>query len=43
MGCALCRQPPIIPHCSRIAESWQYGKRISASLLVPEPVIWNAW
>ena len=38
MGYALCRRPPIIAHCFRIAETWQCCKRILASL-VPRPVV----
>ena len=28
MGYALCRRPPIIAHCCRIADSWHCCKRI---------------
>ena len=42
MGYALCRRPPIIAHCCRIADSWHCCHRILASL-APRPVIWHAW
>ena len=32
MGYALCRRPPIIAHCFRIADSWQCCKRILVSI-----------
>ena len=38
MGDALCRRPPTIAHCARIADSWDCCKRI-LELLVPKPVI----
>ena len=42
MGYALCRRPPIIAHCFRIADSWHCRKCILASL-VRKPVIWHDW
>jgi hypothetical protein len=42
MGYALCRRPPTIAHCARIADSWDCCKRILA-FLVPKLVIWHAW
>ena len=42
MGYALCRRPPIIAHCFRIADSWHCCKRILAAL-VRKPVIWHDW
>ena len=42
MGYALCRRPPTIAHCARIADSWHCCNRILAVLL-PKPVIWHAW
>ena len=42
MGYALCRRPPIIAHCFRIADSWHCCKRILA-FLVRKPVIWHDW
>jgi hypothetical protein len=41
LGYALCRRPPDIAHCFRIAEASHCCKRILASL-VPRPVIWHA-
>ena len=42
VGYALCRWPPIVAHCSRIADSWHCCKQILASL-VRKLVIWNDW
>ena len=42
MGYALCRRPPIIAHCFRIADSWQCCKRILV-FLGRKPVIWHDW
>ena len=41
MGCALCRRPLTIAHCSKIADSWHFCKLILA-FLVPKLVIWHA-
>ena len=42
MGYALCRWPPIIAHCFRIADSWQCCKRI-LEFLGRKAVIWHDW
>ena len=42
MGYALCRRPPTIADCSRIADSWHCCKRILASL-VHQPVVSHDW
>ena len=39
---SLCRQPPIIAHCFRIAYSWQCCKRILV-FLGRKRVIWHDW
>ena len=42
MGYALCRRPPIIAHCFRIADSLHCCKRVLV-FLGRRPVIWYDW
>ena len=42
MGYALCRRPPIIAHCFRIADSWLFCKRVLV-YFERKPVIWDDW
>ena len=42
MGYALCRRPPIIAHCFRIADTWHCCKRVLV-FLGRKPVIWHVW
>ena len=42
MGYALCRRPPVIAHCFKIADSCHCCKRILA-FLIRTPVIRHAW
>ena len=42
MGYALCRRPPIIAHCFRIADTWHCCKRVLI-FLGRKLVIWHDW